>query len=224
MGGDKMSLPLEVFIVDDHQMFREGVRYRLDQEPDIKIVGEAASGEEALTKLGKINPTVVILDIRLQDMSGIELAKRIRTNWPDTRILVLTGYDFDQYVRALARLGIDGYLLKDSPQDELVHALREISEGGVVLPPKIASRVMKSYSSSGNATNGRNVDAVWELTVRELDILELLYQGLRNADIGRRLDISIRTVEVHVRNVMSKLSAQSRTDAVRIAQDHGILK
>ncbi|MCI0438661.1 MAG: response regulator transcription factor, partial [Chloroflexi bacterium] len=218
----KMSLPLRVFIIDDHQMFGEGVRQRLEKEADIAVIGEASSGKEALEKLGTLSPTVVILDIRLQDMSGIELAKRLRAKWPEVRILMLTGYDFDQYVRALMRLGIDGYLLKDAPQDTLVEALRAIAKGGVVLPPDIASKVMKSYSSSHGA-NGSDANPVWDLTMRELDVLELLYQGLRNADMARRLSISVRTVEVHVRNVMSKLGAENRTDAVRIAQEKGIL-
>ncbi len=215
-----MGLPLRVFVVDDHQMFREGVRFRLEQEDDIEVVGEAASAMEALDLIEEREPTIMILDIRLPDLSGIELTRKIRARWPEMKILILSGYDFDQYVRALARLGVDGYLLKDSPQESLVAALRDIANGGVVLPPSIASKVMKGYSSS---VTGRDTD-VWELTIRELDVLELLFLGLRNAEIANRLSISIRTVEVHVRNVMSKLGAQSRTDAVRIALDKGYIK
>ncbi len=216
-----MSFPLRVFIVDDHQMFREGIRHRLEQEPDIEVVGEAAAGGEALELIGKKNPTVAILDIRLPDMSGITLARLLREQRPEIKILVLTGYDFDQYVRALTRLGIDGYLLKDAPQESLVQALRDIAAGGIVLPPQIASKVIRHYSSSSRASRNRELG---ELTVRELDILELLTQGLRNAEMAARLSISVRTIEVHVRNVMAKLEAQSRTDAVRIALEKGLVR
>ena len=154
--------PLKVFVVDDHRMFREGVRYRLEQEPDIEVVGEAASAEEAISLVEEADPNIVILDIRLPNMSGIELARIMREKWPDLKILMLSGYDFDQYVRALARLGVDGYLLKDAPQDALVQALHDIGDGGVVLPPNIASKVMRGYSSP---VTGRDAD-VWELTLR----------------------------------------------------------
>ena len=212
--------PLKVFVVDDHRMFREGVRYRLEQEPDIEVVGEAASAEEAISLVEEADPNIVILDIRLPNMSGIELARIMREKWPDLKILMLSGYDFDQYVRALARLGVDGYLLKDAPQDALVQALHDIADGGVVLPPNIASKVMRGYSSP---VTGRDAD-VWELTLREIEVVELLSQGLRNAEISERFNISVRTVEVHVRNVMSKLGAQSRTDAVRVATDRGLIR
>lgn len=212
--------PLKVFVVDDHRMFREGVRYRLEQEPDIEVVGEASSAEEAMQLVGDADANIVILDIRLPNMSGIELARLVREQWPELKILMLSGYDFDQYVRALARLGVDGYLLKDAPQDALVQALRDIRDGGVVLPPNIASKVMRSYSSP---VTGRDAD-VWELTLREIEVLELLSQGLRNSEISGRFNISVRTVEVHVRNVMSKLGAQSRTDAVRVATDRGLIR
>ena len=142
-----MSYPCKVLIVDDHVMFREGIRVRLEQEPNIEVVGEASTAAEALTLLDETDPTIVILDIRLPDVSGIELARRLRKFRPDIKILVLSGYDFDQYVRALTRVGIEGYLVKDAPQETLVQALHEIAAGGAVLPPHIASKVMRSYAS-----------------------------------------------------------------------------
>ena len=201
-------------------MFREGIRSRLDQETDICVIGEAASPDEAIKLIEEKEPAIVTLDIRLQDSSGIELARTLRKKWPDLKILILTGYDFDQYVRALVRVGIDGYLLKDSPQSEVVDALREIISRGVVLPPRIASKVMRSYTSSPSDSGVRQF---WELTIREIEVLELLHEGLRNIEIGRRLAISPRTVESHVSSVISKLGAQSRSDAVRIATDRGLL-
>ncbi len=216
-----MTPPLKVLIVDDHRMFREGIRSRLASEADIKVVGEAASAEEALDQVRTTKPSLVVLDVRLPDMSGIELARQLRQEWPSLKILMLTGYDFDQYVRAAARVGVEGYLLKDSPQDELVHAIREIAGGGAVLPPRIAMKVMRSYSVEPPAAKEAPLG---KLTMRELEIVELIHQGLRNADIAQRLSISARTVEAHVSSIMGKFNVQSRTEAVRIAVDMGMIK
>lgn len=216
-----MNLNIRILVVDDQQMFREGIRSRLELEPDMQVVGEAASAEEALTRIQETDPSIVILDVRLPNISGIEAARLMRQQWPDLKILILTGYDFDQYVRAAARAGIDGYLVKDAPQESLVAALREISAGGAMLPPQIASKVMRSYASpAGSAPTGQT----WELTIREIQVLELLYQGLRNTEIAHRLAISSRTVETHVSSIISKLGAQSRTEAVRIAVEKGLIK
>lgn len=216
-----MSKSVKVLIVDDQQMFREGIRHRLAQESDISVVGEAASGEEALAMLSRAKPDVIILDIRLPNMSGIEVARQVRQQWPDVKILVLSGYDFDQYVRAAARVGIDGYVLKDAPQDVLVKALREILAGGVVLAPQIASKVMKDYRDMPAPGKPRLVE---DLTIREIEVLELMSEGLRNADIAERLSISVRTVEAHSSNIMSKLGTESRTEAVRVAEEKRLLK
>jgi DNA-binding NarL/FixJ family response regulator len=212
---------LQVLIVDDHRMFREGVRSRLEQEPDIQVVGEASSGQEAFALVEQTNPTIVTLDIRLPDTSGIEVARLLRQQHPELKILILSAYDFDQYVETTVRLGVDGYLLKDSSQEKLVQALREIASGGVVLPPHIASKLMRTYSTRRAVFREREPD---ELTVRELEVVELMAHGLRNIEIARRLLISVRTVEAHVSNIMAKLGAQSRTEAVQIAIEEGLIK
>jgi two-component system response regulator DegU len=216
-----MTNPTKILIVDDHLMFREGIRSRLQMEPGFEVIGEAASADEALGFLEEHLPHVIILDIRMPGGSGIELAGVVRKRWPDVKILVLSGYDFDQYVRRLASIGIEGYLLKEAPQETLVNAIREIADGGAVLPPQIASKVMRSYAAD---TRKPPADHLWELTMRELDVLELLHQGLRNADIADRLGISGRTVETHVSNIISKMGARGRTEAVKIAAEKGLLK
>jgi len=213
-----MEQPIRVLIVDDQQMFREGIRRRLEQEPDICVIGEAASAKEALAQVQSTSPTIVILDIRLPDISGIEVARRIRDQWPELKILMLSGYDLDQYISAAARVGIQGYLLKDAPQDSLVQAIRDIIAGGAVLPPRIASKVMRHY-----ATNVRS-DPPGELTLRELEVLELMHHGLRNQEIAEHLSLSTRTIEVHVGNIIEKLGADSRTEAVRIAIEKDMIK
>ena len=216
-----MNPPIKVLIVDDHRMFREGIRSRLARHSRFKVVGEAAGAEEALRLLEQVAPSIVILDIRMQGPSGIDLARRLRRDRPEIKILVLSGYDFDQYVRAFARIGIHGYLLKDSPQEGLIEALDEIARGGVVLPPRIASKIMRSYASD-SVNESRHPR--WDLTVREIEVLECLHEGLRNADIASRLEISPRTVETHVSSIISKLGARSRTEAVRKAVQGSLIR
>ena len=216
-----MNSPIRVLIVDDHRMFREGIRTRLARYSRFKVIGEAASAEEAIKLMEQAAPSIVILDIRMPGATGIDLARRLRREWPDVRILVLSGYDFDQYVRALARIGIHGYLLKDGPQEDLIEALDEIARGGVVLPPRIASKVMRSYASD-SVSESRSPR--WDLTVREIEVLECLHEGLRNADIASRLEISPRTVETHVSSIISKLGARSRTEAVRKAVQGSLIR
>ncbi len=218
---ESAPLPLRILIVDDHQMFREGIRRRLEQEPDMAIVGEADSAEDALEKVEQAQPTIVLLDIRLPRVSGIELARQLRQRWPDLKILVLTGYDFDQYVRAVARVGVSGYLLKTAPQDTVVQAIREVAAGGAVLPPAIASKVLHHYSADSAAVRE---GMMGELTLRETEVLELMHQGIKNADIASRLAISPRTVEAHVSSIISKLGAQNRTGAIRVALDQGLIR
>jgi DNA-binding NarL/FixJ family response regulator len=213
--------PISVAIVDDHQMFREGIRSRIERESDMTVVGEAGTAEEAFDLVEQTKPTVLILDIRLPNMSGLEAARRLRNRHPSLSILLLTGYDFDQYVRAAARARIQGYLLKDSPQEELVDAIREIARGGTVLSPNVASKVIENLAEVSDAGRPKRIS---ELTVREIEILEMLYQGMRNAAIGDRLEISTRTVEAHVGNVISKLGAQNRTEAVQIALENRIIR
>jgi len=216
-----MTSPVKILIVDDHRMFREGIRSLLARHTRFRVIGEAANTNEAIKFMQQAAPSIVILDIRMPGHSGIDLARRLRREWPDVKILVLSGYDFDQYVRAFARIGIHGYLLKDCPQETLVEALDEIARGGVVLPPRIASKVMRSYASD-SANEGRN--RRWDLTVREIEILESVHEGLRNADIASRLDISTRTVETHVSSIISKLGARSRAEAVRRAVQEGLIR
>ena len=216
-----MDQTIQVLLVDDQTMFREGIRDRLQREADIEVVGEAGTAEEALSLLETITPSIALVDIRLPDMSGIKLSKVLRQQRPELKILALTGYDFDQYVRAMARVGIVGYILKDAPQDSLVAALREVASGGAVLPPRIAAKVMRGFSevSSGNPA-GRTGN----LTVREIDVIELLEQGLKNSDIADKLSISPRTVEAHVGNIIAKLGASNRAEAIQIAIRENLIK
>lgn len=209
-----MCTAIDIVIVDDHEMFREGIRKAVDADPRFKVVGEAANAAAAVELLEKTPPAIVILDIRMPGASGIELARTIRKCWPEIKILVLSGYDFDQYVRALARIGIHGYLLKDAPQARLIEALHEIAAGGVVLPPQIASKVLRGIHDGPSRFDS-------PLTMREMEVLERICEGQKNVEIAGHLRISIRTVETHISSISAKLGAHSRTEIVRIAVERG---
>ena len=217
-----MSPTVRVLLVDDHRMFREGVRRCIEAEQRFVVVGEASTADEAIAILEAGTPDVMIVDIRMPGRSGIDLAREVRRRWPALKLLVLSGYDFDQYVRALLRIGIEGYLIKDAPQEELVQALHQIADGGVVLPPKIASTVVRTYSTRSNPGGGASHED--ELTTRELEILEGMFQGLKNSEIAERYGISARTAETHVGRILTKLGAHTRTEAVRIAVERGLVK
>ena len=214
---------IRVLIVDDHAMVRDGLRARIARESDIVVAGEAEDREGGLTLVDELRPDVVVLDIRLRQDSGIEVAKRIRLDYPETKILILSAYDYEQYVRALARIGVDGYISKENSQDELVQAIRDVVGGGSVLTPNVASKVMRAMSDQQTgALVGGDIE-MDELTLREIEVLELMREGMRNQGIADHLIISSRTVESHVAKIMSKLDATSRTEAIRIATDAGIL-
>ena len=217
-----MNIALRVLIVDEHRMFREGIRSCLEKESDIQIVGEANSAQEAILLVEQTNPTVVTLDIRLPDASGIEVARVLRRNYPDVKVLILSAYDYDQYVEASFKIGVEGYLVKDYSQNVLIEALHEIAAGGVVIPPRIASKLVRSGSLRNTAFREQLPSA---LTKREMEVLELIvHAGLRNAEIAHRLLISPRTVEAHVSNIMSKLGVQNRTELLHIAIVENIIE
>ena len=203
---------IRVLLVDDHTLMRQGTRALLSEADDIVIVAESERGEEALTLAQEHRPDVVILDIRLPGLGGVEVARRLREDLPATRILILTAYDYDQYVRALFAIGVEGYLLKNATGEELIAAVREVSAGKQVLSPEIEAR-------KSNA-DGFQPDA---LTDREIEILTLVSQGESNKEIAQVLGITPRTAEWHLGKVMAKLGARSRTEAVRLGRQQGVI-
>lgn len=204
---------IRVLLVDDHQLMRQGTRALLSSADDIEIVAESDRGEPVLGLALQHNPDVVVLDIRLGGVSGVEVARQLREHLPATRILILTAYDHDQYVRALFGIGVDGYLLKYASGDELIAAVRDVVAGKQVLSPEIESR-------------RRNVGLPRSdlLSDREIEILTLVSRGESNKEIARALGINSRTAEWHVSNVLAKLAARSRTEAIRFAGQQGIIE
>ena len=215
---------IRVALIDDHAMVRQGIKDRLEREGDITVVGEAETREGGIALVAQLSPDVVVLDIRLRQDSGIEVAKKLRADHPAVKILILSAYDYDQYVRALARIGVDGYISKENSQEELVQAIREVVKGGAVLTPKVASKVMRAMSEQPlHIQTGSHSPQADDLTLRELEVLELLHQGMRNQGIAEHLAISTRTVESHVARIMAKMGATSRTEAIRTALETGII-
>lgn len=203
---------IRVLLVDDHTLMRQGTRALLREADDIEIVAESERGDEALVLARQHHPDVVILDIRLPGLGGVEVARPLREDLPATRILILTAYDYDQYVRALFAIGVEGYLLKNATGEELIAAVRDLCAGKQVLSPEIEARKMDE--------DGSHPDA---LTDREIEILTLVSQGESNKEIARALGITSRTAEWHVGKVLAKLGARSRTEAIRLGRQQGMI-
>ena len=189
--------------MDDHALHRDGTRHILEDYDDLEVVGDADSGEAALALVNRLQPDVVLLDIRLPGINGIETARRIRAHHPSVRVLMVTAYDDDEYVRGAFEAGAVGYLSKSAPGRELVEAIRVVALGGTVLGPAL----LRPLLSGGEDRSGR-------LTDRELAVLQLLAEGLHNKQVAHRLGISARTVERHCDNIYGKLGVGSRTEAV----------
>lgn len=203
---------IRIMIVDDHAVVQEGTRLLLDMQPGIEVVAVAENGEEALAQLElETDTNLVLMDVAMPLMDGLEATRRIRAMRPDLPVLILSAYDFDQYVFALIEAGAAGYLLKDIRGDQLVDAIRAVARGESVLHPVIARKVMRRFGGPGSGDTDATVEALSE---RELDVLRLAAMGLGNDAIAIRLEVSARTVQTHLSNVFSKMGVSSRTQAV----------
>jgi DNA-binding NarL/FixJ family response regulator len=210
---------IRVVLVDDHALLREGMRRLLEQEPDLTVVGEAADGAEAVTTVKALMPDVVLMDVVMPGLSGIEATKQIKQCSPQTAVLILSAYDDDRYVLGLLEAGAAGYLLKSSHGREVVQAIRAVRTGDAVLHPavtaRLLARVTRSPAADACAGGGEHP------TERELEVLRLAAAGLGNKEIARELDLSLATVKAHLVNVFNKMGVGSRTEAVLHALRRG---
>jgi DNA-binding NarL/FixJ family response regulator len=214
--------PIRVLIADDHPLFRDGLRALLESVEDMQVTGEAATGEEALTEACALQPDIVLMDIKMPGMNGIEATRRILQASPHIRILILTMFEDDESVFAAVRAGARGYLLKGAVQEQTLRAIRAVASGEAIFGPAIAERLMQYFSSiHGNSTNGP-AQFFPQLTDRELEILSLIAQRKSNADIAPRLVLSPKTVRNHVSNILSKLQVADRTEAMHAAWMAGL--
>ena len=214
-----MKDTVRVLIADDHPLFREGMRGRLDRVGDITVVGEAASGDEAVELARELEPHVILMDIKMPGLNGIEATREIRQASPEIGVLVLTMFEDDDSVFAAMRAGAKGYLLKDSGGEEVVYAIRAVASGEAVFGSGVAERIIGFFSGPRPATPQR---AFPELTEREEEVLSLVAQGKSNQEIARQLFVSLKTVRNHVSNILVKLQVADRAQAVIRARDAGI--
>lgn len=208
--------PIRVMLADDHVLVREGTRRLLEAEPDIEVVAEAGDGITAVEQAVASQPDVLIIDVAMPGMSGIEATRQIKQQLPKVAVLALTAYDDDQYVLALLNAGAAGFLLKDVRGQELVTAVRSVHRGEPVLQPAIAVRALRQAVSHRSPTV-----SMPPLSDREMEVLREAARGLPNKDIARRLNLSVRTIHTHLGNIFAKLGVGSRTEAVLLALRRG---
>lgn len=203
---------IKVLLAEDHVVVREGTRELIRHEPDMEVIGEAGDGEEAVELANRLQPDVVIMDISMPRLNGIEATKRIKVLQPNTALLILTAYDSDQYIFAVLEAGAAGYLLKNVRSAELINAIRAVHAGESILHPTVARRVICHLVSP--TPNNVEVKIVEPLSEREMEVLKLAARGISNKDIAEQLFLSPRTVQAHLGNIFSKLGVASRTEAV----------
>ncbi|GLX00419.1 response regulator transcription factor [Microtetraspora sp. NBRC 16547] len=211
---------LRVLVADDQDLFRGGFSMILDAQPDITVVGEASDGVEAVRAAAELQPDVVLMDIRMPTMDGVEATRRIRAA-TSARVLVLTMFDLDEYVYAALGAGASGFLLKDAHRDELVRAVRVVAAGEGLLAPTVTRRLIETLARGGHAVP-RLKARLDELTVRERETLAQVARGLSNAEIAAELVVSEHTVKTHVSNLLTKLGLRDRAQAVVFAYESGV--
>ncbi len=209
-----------VLLVDDHHVVRQGLRALLEAEPDLSVVGEAADGLEVAKLVEHLKPNVLVLDLVMPSLNGLEVTRHVRQHFPETRVVILSMYANEAYVLQALRNGADGYVLKDATATELVQAVREAAAGRRYLSAPLSERAIEAYVQK---TQPGTLDVHETLTTREREVLQLAAEGYKNPQIAARLGISPRTAETHRANLMRKLGLNTQTDLIRYAMQRGIL-
>lgn len=217
-------MSIKVLIADDHIFYREGVRTFLENEPDIEVVGEAGDGEEVLAKSTELKPDVILMDLNMPGVNGIEATRRIHENNPDIGVLALTMFDDDDSVFAAMRAGARGYLLKDAGKNQVIRAIVAVKGGEAIFSPAIAGRMIKFFSAPILNAPRKQAEEFAELTEREFEILELVARGQTNKEISNRLSLSVKTVQNYVSSILAKLQVTDRLQAMLRAREAGMGK
>ncbi|MEU0936666.1 MULTISPECIES: response regulator transcription factor [unclassified Embleya] len=218
-------MSIKVLIADDQMMVRQGFTVLLNAEPDIEVVGQAVDGLDAVGQVAELAPDVVLMDIRMPRLGGIEATGRITGSaGTATKVLVLTTFDLDEYVYEALRAGASGFLLKDASAEELAHAVRVVAAGDALLAPNLTKRLIGEFSRLAGAPRVPLKDRVGDLTERETEVLSLIAQGLSNAEIAARLVVAEQTVKTHVGRILVKLGLRDRTQAAVYAYETGLIR
>jgi DNA-binding NarL/FixJ family response regulator len=212
-------MTIRVLVADDQSMVRAGFRMLLSREEGIEVVAEASNGVEAVDKAARFHPTVVLMDIRMPELDGLEATRRILAADDAARILILTTFDLDEYVYEALRAGASGFVLKDDPPEQLLSAIRIVAGGDALLSPAITKGVIKQFTRIPRPAPPRELE---DLTERELDVFRLIARGLSNAEIGEELYISDTTVKTHITHILQKLDLRDRVQAVVLAHETGL--
>src|SRR5215218_9459667 len=212
-------MSIRVLVADDQWMVRAGFRMLLANEPNIEVVAEASNGLEAVHHAARLQPNVVLMDIRMPELDGLEATRRSLATDQAAKILILTTFDLDEYVYEALRIGASGFVLKDDPPEQLLAAIRTVADGHALLSPAITKRVIERFARSPKAAPPGRLD---ELTERELEVFRLIARGYSNAEIGRELYISDTTVKTHITHILQKLDLRDRVQAVVLAYQTGL--
>ncbi|MEU0740662.1 response regulator transcription factor [Streptomyces sp. NPDC006134] len=225
VGSASSTGPIRVLIADDQQMVRQGFTVLLNTQPDIEVVGQAVHGLDAVAKVAELAPDVVLMDIRMPELGGIEATRRITGEAPGIRVLVLTTFDLDEYVYEALRAGASGFLLKDASAEQLAEAVRVVAAGDALLAPGITRRLIAEFSRLGDDRPRPPLkERVGDLTERETEVLALIARGLSNVEIAQHLVVAEQTVKTHVGRILAKLGLRDRTQAAVFAYESGLVR
>lgn len=218
-----MSQTITLLLVDDQRLMRDGLRTLLELEDDLKVIGEAENGQEALDRYAQLHPDVTLMDIRMPVMDGVEATRRLREQWPTAQVIILTTFADDEYVFEGLRAGAQGYLLKAVSSAELTEAIRTVAAGGALIDPSVTRKVVAEFARLTPMQRARSTVLPEPLSERELEVLRLLAEGLTNREIANHLFLAEGTVKNYVTNILGKIEARDRTQAALRARELGIL-